>query len=62
MNGGNSVRARVSDVRLVGIRKSFGDNVIVKGVDLDVKPGAVALAVASALPEKNLQGGRHAPA
>ena len=45
MHGGNSVRARVSDVRLVGIKKSFGDNVIVKGVDLDVKPGEFLVMV-----------------
>jgi multiple sugar transport system ATP-binding protein len=39
------VRARVSDVRLVGIKKSFGDNVIVKGVDLDVTPGEFLVMV-----------------
>jgi len=35
----------VSDVRLVGIKKSFGDNVIVKGVDLDVTPGEFLVMV-----------------
>ena len=35
----------MSDVRLVGIKKSFGDNVIVKGVDLDVKPGEFLVMV-----------------
>ena len=40
-----SVRALVSDVRLVGIKKSFGDNVIVKGVDLAVTPGEFLVMV-----------------
>ena len=35
----------MSDVRLVGIKKSFGDNVIVKGVDLDVTPGEFLVMV-----------------
>jgi multiple sugar transport system ATP-binding protein len=35
----------VSDVRLVGIRKSFGDNAIVKGVDLEVKAGEFLVMV-----------------
>jgi multiple sugar transport system ATP-binding protein len=35
----------VSAVRLVGIRKSFGDNAIVKGVDLDVKAGEFLVMV-----------------
>jgi multiple sugar transport system ATP-binding protein len=35
----------VSDVRLVGIKKSFGDNAIVKGVDLDVKAGEFLVMV-----------------
>ena len=39
------MRPRVSDVRLVGIKKSFGDNVIVKGVDLDVTPGEFLVMV-----------------
>ncbi|MBL8910394.1 MAG: sn-glycerol-3-phosphate ABC transporter ATP-binding protein UgpC [Archangium sp.] len=35
----------MSDVRLVGIKKSFGDNAIVKGVDLDVKAGEFLVMV-----------------
>lgn len=35
----------MSDVRLVGIKKSFGENVIVRGVDLDVTPGEFLVMV-----------------
>ncbi len=35
----------MADVRLVGIRKSFGDNAIVKGVDLDVRSGEFLVMV-----------------
>jgi len=35
----------VSAVRLVGIKKSFGDNAIVKGVDLDVEAGEFLVMV-----------------
>jgi multiple sugar transport system ATP-binding protein len=35
----------VSAVKLVGIRKSFGENAIVKGVDLDVEPGEFLVMV-----------------
>jgi len=40
-----SLAALVSDVRLVGIKKSFGDNAIVKGVDLEVKAGEFLVMV-----------------
>ncbi len=36
---------RVSDVRLVGIKKSFGTNAIVKGVELDVHAGEFLVMV-----------------
>lgn len=39
------MRARVSDVRLVGIKKSFADNAIVRGVDLSVMPGEFLVMV-----------------
>jgi multiple sugar transport system ATP-binding protein len=35
----------VSAVKLVGIRKSFGENAIVKGVDLEVRPGEFLVMV-----------------
>ncbi len=35
----------VSDVRLVGIKKRFGDNAIVKGVDLEVQAGEFLVMV-----------------
>ncbi|MGV3619790.1 MAG: ATP-binding cassette domain-containing protein, partial [Archangium sp.] len=35
----------MSDVRLVGIKKSFGDNAIVKGVDLEVQAGEFLVMV-----------------
>ncbi|MFO0601315.1 MAG: sn-glycerol-3-phosphate ABC transporter ATP-binding protein UgpC [Myxococcaceae bacterium] len=35
----------MSDVRLLGIKKSFGDNAIVKGVDLEVKAGEFLVMV-----------------
>ncbi|MFT3709211.1 MAG: sn-glycerol-3-phosphate ABC transporter ATP-binding protein UgpC [Archangium sp.] len=35
----------MSDVRLAGIKKSFGDNAIVKGVDLEVKAGEFLVMV-----------------
>jgi multiple sugar transport system ATP-binding protein len=39
------VSAAVSEVRLVGIKKSFGTNAIVKGVDLDVRSGEFLVMV-----------------
>src|SRR5205823_6215972 len=35
----------VSAVNLVGIHKAFGDNAIVKGVDLEVQPGEFVVMV-----------------
>ncbi len=43
--GLTSLRRLVSDVRLVGIQKSFSNNAIVKGVDLDVKAGEFLVMV-----------------
>lgn len=36
---------RVSGLRLVGIKKSYGDNLVVRGVDLEVAPGEFLVMV-----------------
>ncbi|MBL8921639.1 MAG: ABC transporter ATP-binding protein [Myxococcaceae bacterium] len=42
---GSCTLPRVSGLRLVGIKKSYGDNPVVKGVDLDVAPGEFLVMV-----------------
>ncbi len=42
---GSCTLRRVSGLRLVGIKKSYGDNPVVKGVDLEVAPGEFLVMV-----------------
>ena len=41
----NSVNTGINTIHAVGVKKTFGDNEVLRGVDLDVAPGEVIAVI-----------------